>query len=115
MQRELKHKATTPFWRDERFLQYFGQIVFLLIVVFLGYLIYQNMQTGLRKQGMVLGLSFLQGISGFDIGSSLIEYSRTSTYWQAYTVGLLNTLIVSVVGIIFATILGLMLGVARIS
>jgi general L-amino acid transport system permease protein len=63
----------------------------------------------------VLGLSFLQGISGFDIGGTLIEYNRSSTYWQAYTVGLLNTLAVSFVGIIFSTIFGVWLGVARLS
>jgi len=115
MQRELPHKTTTPLWRDERFLHVIGQIVFLLAVGFFAYLILQNMQVGLRRQGMVLGLSFLQGISGFDIGGTLIEYSRSSTYWQAYTVGLLNTLAVSFVGIIFSTIFGVWLGVARLS
>jgi general L-amino acid transport system permease protein len=115
MQRELPQKTTTPIWRDERFLQVIGQIVFLLAVGFFAYLILQNMQVGLRRQGMVLGLSFLQGISGFDIGGTLIEYNRSSTYWQAYTVGLLNTLAVSFVGIIFSTIFGVWLGVARLS
>ncbi len=115
MQRDTTHKATTPFWRDERFLQIFGQAVFLLAVIFFGYLIFNNMQTGLSKQGTTLGFSFLQGIAGFDIGEIYIAYTRSSTYWQAYQVGLVNTLLVSGIGIIFSTILGVILGVARLS
>ncbi|MEK6754036.1 MAG: ABC transporter permease subunit [Chloroflexota bacterium] len=115
MQREPTHRATTPFWRDERFLQIFGQIIFLFAVFSFGFIIFRNMQSGLEKQGMKLGLSFLQGIAGFDIAELPIEYSRSSSYLQAYTVGLLNTLLVSSIGIFFATILGVILGVARLS
>ncbi len=115
MQTNTAHQTTTPFWRDERFLQTFGQVIFILSIGILGYLIFRNMEAGLRKQGMTLGYSFLGGVSGFDIGESLIEYSRSSTYWQAYRVGLYNTLLVSFVGIIFSTILGIILGVARLS
>lgn len=104
-----------PFWRDERYLQILGQIVFIVAVLLVGYVISRNMVAGLRKQGMTLGLSFIQGTSGFDIGEKLIEYSRSSTYLRAFVVGLLNTLLVSVIGIIFSTILGIILGVARLS
>jgi general L-amino acid transport system permease protein len=115
MQRNKEQKTTTPFWRDERFLQIFGQIVFLLAIFSFGFLILHNMQSGLKKQGMTLGFAFLQGIAGFDIAEMPIKYSRSSTYLQAYTVGLLNTLLVSGVGIFFSTILGVLLGVARLS
>lgn len=115
MQTNTAHQTTTPFWRDERFLRTFGQVIFILSIGILGYLIFRNMEAGLRKQGMTLGYSFLSGVSGFDVGESLIEYSRSSTYWQAYRVGLYNTLLVSFVGIIFSTILGIILGVARLS
>jgi len=73
------------------------------------------MKAGLAKQGITLNLTFLRGVSGFDIAEFLFPYDRNSTYWQAYLVGLLNTLSVSIVGIIFATILGIILGVARLS
>ncbi|NJN78997.1 MAG: ABC transporter permease subunit [Anaerolineales bacterium] len=73
------------------------------------------MTNGLARQGISLTYSFLNGIAGFDISESLFPYSRDSSYWQAYQVGLLNTLSVSIVGIIFATILGVILGVARLS
>lgn len=115
MQPRQPHTTATPFWRDERFLQVFGQITFLLALAIFLYFIFQNMQTGLRRQGTVLGFTFLRGISGFDIGGTLIPYSRASTYWQAYTVGLLNTLVVSIVGIVLSTVLGVILGVARLS
>jgi general L-amino acid transport system permease protein len=104
-----------PFWRDERYLQILGQVIFIAVVLLFGYFISRNMVDGLRRQGMTLGLNFIQGTAGFDIGEKLIDYSRGSTYLQAFFVGLLNTLLVSVVGIIFSTILGAILGVARLS
>jgi general L-amino acid transport system permease protein len=104
-----------PFWRDERYLQVLGQVAFIAIVLLFGYFISNNMLAGLRRQGMTLGLDFIQGTSGFDIGEKLIDYSRSSTYLRAFFVGLLNTLVVSIVGIVFATILGIILGVARLS
>lgn len=115
MQHSPARKRATPFWRDERFLQALGQALFLFAILSLGMFILNNMRTGLQKQGMTLGFSFLSGIAGFDIAERPIAYSRTSSYLQAYTVGLLNTLIVSGIGIIFSTILGVILGVARLS
>ena len=115
MQREYKQDTTIPFWRDERSLKILGQIIFALSVLFVGMLIYQNMKAGLAKQGISLSYSFLKGVSGFDIAETSFAYDRNSTYWQAFLIGLLNTLSVSVVGIIFATILGVILGVARLS
>lgn len=115
MQRDTAHRTTTPFWRDERFLQVFGQIIFLLAIFSFGFIIFKNMHSGLQKQGMTLGFSFIQGIAGFDLAEMSIAYSRSSTYLQAYTVGLLNTLLVSSIGIFFSTILGTLLGVARLS
>lgn len=104
-----------PFWRDERILRILGQIAFILALGIFGYFIYANMLDGLRRQGMTLGFSFFTGIAGFDIGESLIEYSRTFPYFRAFQVGLLNTALVSIVGIFFATVLGVILGVARLS
>ncbi len=87
-------------------------LVILLAVI--GYLL-RNMLDSLRQQGMGLGFSFLRLTSGFDIGEYLIPYSRASTYLQAFEVGLLNTALVSFLGIIFATLLGVLVGVARLS
>jgi general L-amino acid transport system permease protein len=107
--------TTVPFWRDERYLQIIGQVIFIAVVLLFGYFISNNMVAGLRRQGTTLGFNFLQGTAGFDIGEKLIDYARGSTYLRAFLVGLLNTLLVSVVGIIFSTIFGGILGVARLS
>lgn len=115
MQRDEKHRATITFWRDERALNILGQIAFALLVLFIGSLIFQNMQAGLAKQGITLSYAFFQGVAGFDISETVFPYDRNSTYWQAYLVGLANTLSVSIVGVVFATIFGVVLGVARLS
>ena len=115
MQIKEGQTTTIPFWRDERVLKVLGQIIFALAVLWLFSTIFQNMKVGLAKQGISLSINFLKGVSGFDIAETLFQYDRSSTYWQAYQIGLLNTLLVGIVGIIFATILGIIIGVARLS
>jgi general L-amino acid transport system permease protein len=115
MQKSTGQKAAIPFWRDERILNILGQAAFIIGLVVIGSFIFQNMRAGLAKQGITLSYNFLQGISGFDIAETLFTYSRTSSYWQAFQVGLLNTLSVSIVGVIASTIFGVILGVARLS
>lgn len=115
MQIKEGQSTTIPFWRDERILKILGQVIFAVAVLWFFSSIFQNMKVGLAKQGISLSLNFLKGVSGFDIAETLFQYDRSSTYWQAYQIGLLNTLLVSIVGIIFATILGVILGVARLS
>ncbi len=115
MENSTARNSGIPFWRDERILRLLGQVAFVLTVGAFGYFIYNNMLAGLRRQGMTLGFSFFSGIAGFDIGEALIEYSRTSSYLRAFQVGLLNTALVSIVGIFFATVFGVILGVARLS
>ncbi len=73
------------------------------------------MLASLQRQGLVLGLGFLNSGAGFDIGESLIAYSSSDTFLRALLVGLLNTLQVSVLGIVLATVLGVIVGVARLS
>ncbi len=108
-------EESIPFWRDERVLRVLGQIVFLVAVVgFLAYL-YNNMITALAAQGMTPSFAFLKNTAGFDIGESLIDYVRSDTYGRALLVGIINTIYVSLIGIFFATILGVILGIARLS
>ena len=114
-----KNKYSTeeaiPFWRDERVLRVLGQIVFLVFVVSFFYYLYNNMMTALAAQGMTPSFDFLERTAGFDIGESMIEYVRSDTYGRALLVGILNTVYVSIIGIFFATIFGVILGVARLS
>ena len=104
-----------PFWRDERVLRVLGQVVFLVVTVSVFYYLYNNMMVALAAQGMTPSFDFLGRTAGFDIGESLIEYVRSDTYGKALIVGILNTIYVSIIGIFFATIFGVTLGVARLS
>ncbi len=74
-----------------------------------------NVQSNLERQNINSGFGFLSERSGFGINQTLIDYSEDSSFARVLTVGLLNTLLVSVFGIILATILGFALGVARLS
>lgn len=107
--------SSIPFWRNEKILLWLGQILFLLAIVAFFWFLFANMATGLQKQGITPGLSFLNGTASFDIAETPIPYSRTDSYIRAFQVGLLNTLLVSIIGIIFSTLFGILLGVARLS
>jgi len=108
-------KRTIPFYRDIRILKYLWQVVFGLFIIGGFIYFFNNMLAGLQKQGVTLGISFMNGIASFDIGEQLIPYARTDSYTRAFLVGILNTLFVSIVSIIFATIFGFILGISRIS
>ena len=92
------------------------QIILAILVVYLAFEGWTNMNANLRAAGIASGWGFLGTNAGFAISQSLIEYSQaTSTYGRVYVVGLLNTLAVAFVGIILATIIGFLVGVARLS
>ena len=71
--------------------------------------------TNMRARGIPLTFDFWNAVSGFDINQTLIPYSALSTYGQAFWVGLINTLLVAALGIVFATIIGFVVGIARLS
>ncbi len=103
-----------PFWRDIRVLRVLFQILFLLGVILLAGLLYANMLRGLEKLGLTLNLSFLNQEAGFGISEG-IAYDPSESYGKAFWVGVVNTLRVSVIGIVCATVLGLIVGVLRLS
>lgn len=74
-----------------------------------------NTAQNLRKAGVASGFGFLGQVAGFDISQSLVEYSRSSTYGQAFLVGLLNTLVVSGVSIALSSLFGFLVGILRLS
>ena len=116
MQQIHASQVRPPFYRDERVLGILSQVLVVVVVVGLGLFFYNNMITGLRqKHTIAISFSFLSQAAGFDIGESLIEYSREKTYARAFVVGLLNTFQVAFLGIIFATALGIVIGVMRLS
>jgi len=102
-------------WRDPRVRSIVYQALTLIVVVLAVAFIVDNTITNLRRQGIAAGFGFLDRTAGFDIGFSLIGYSAVSTYGRAFVVGLLNTLLVAAIGIVLATILGFIIGLARLS
>src|SRR4029453_3158082 len=75
----------------------------------------QKMLDSLRRQGVALGFGFLNDASGFDIGQKLIEFTSSDSFARALLVGLVNTLGVCAVGVLLSTVLGVLVGVARLS
>jgi len=91
------------------------QAVLTVLVLFLFYEAVTNAAINLQKAKIASGFGFWNNIAGFDIGQRLIDYSATSTYGRAFWVGLLNTLMVAALGIVFATVWGFLLGIGRLS
>src|SRR3954447_8350663 len=91
------------------------QVVLCGIIVFLAYSAVNNAVENLRRQKIASGFGFWDNTAGFDISQTLIDYTTTSSYGRAFWVGLLNTLLVAALGIVFATMLGFVIGIARLS
>ncbi len=94
-------------------------ILYQVLVVFgfglLAWFIAKNTAHNIEVRGIRSGFDFLHSTAGFDITESPIPFSPQSTHWDVFKVGLLNTLIVSFAGIILSSLLGLIIGVARLS
>lgn len=91
------------------------QIITVLAVVSLGWFMFDNTQTNLQHRGITSGFGFLERSAGFGIAQHLIDYTEADSYARVFVIGLLNTLLVSVIGIVLATVLGFIIGVARLS
>jgi len=89
-------------------------LTLLAVILVFGFFAY-NAQVNMENRGIAFGYGFLAQESSFDVQFSLIEYDGSHSYFRAYLVGLLNTILVSVIGIIFATIIGVVVGIARLS
>jgi general L-amino acid transport system permease protein len=102
-------------WRDERGRAIVIQLVVIAVIVAAIASIIHNTAQNLASRGIASGFGFLDDIAGFDIGITIVPYVVTSSYGRAFLVGLVNTLTVSVVGVVLATVLGFVLGVLRLS
>jgi general L-amino acid transport system permease protein len=92
------------------------QILLCLLIALAAAAVVQNVIANLARNRITSGFGFLDQIAGFDISQTLIDYSvQTSTYGRAFWVGLLNTLLISGLGIVLATALGFTIGIARLS
>jgi general L-amino acid transport system permease protein len=91
------------------------QILFVAVLVWIGYEIVANARANLETQRITSGFGFLANTAGFDVSLNLIPYSGSDTYTRVFLVGLLNTLLVSIIGIFFATVIGFMVALGRLS
>ena len=108
--------AQVVFYNDPKFRSIAYQFILCAVVGFLVYGATRNAIGNLARAQIASGFGFWNTTAGFDISQTLIEYSaRGSTYGRAFWVGLLNTLLVAGLGIIFATILGFIIGISRLS
>ena len=102
-------------WRDIRFLKILAQAIFILVLAFIAGYLYLNVTANLARQGLTVGYGFMKNPASFGIGESFIPYDPSNTYGRALLVSLVNTLVVSALGIVLTTIVGVLAGVARLS
>lgn len=103
------------FFSDPRVRAIAIQVALVAGVVWLGWFFYANARQNLAVPNAATGFAFLWETAGFGLSQALIPYAESSTYARAFLVGLLNTLLVSALGIIFATVIGFAVGIARLS
>lgn len=107
--------ARPPFYRDSKVIAIALQVVFALAVALAGWLLYSNMISELSKlsnSDSPLSWNFLGQTAGFEISEGP-AFRPEESYWRAFLIGLANTLRVSLVGIVFATLLGVLTGVTH--
>ncbi len=111
----IKSSENISFWYDPDKRSIVYQVGAALLFVFVSWYLVSNTMTNLANQNIATGFGFLNKEAAFEIGESLIEYSAADRYSRALSVGFLNTLLVSFVGILLTVVLGTFLGIARLS
>jgi len=112
---EMKKTTSTPLWRNRKIIPIISQIIFVIIVGIVISFMIRNVISGLEQIGLTLGLDYLNLKASFPIAESIISYTPDDPYKRALLVGLLNTFKVSIFGIILASIIGVIVGIARLS
>ncbi|MBC7101635.1 MAG: amino acid ABC transporter permease [Parvibaculum sp.] len=120
MSRGQGHKrggsAVTPIgWNNPRVRSFVYQASVLAAVIAIVWFFAATAQENLQRLNISSGFGFLDNTAGFGIIQTLIPYSEQASYGRAFLVGLLNTLVVAVIGIVFATLFGFLIGVLRLS
>ena len=109
------HGARPKPWNNPKVRTFVFQTLALATVFWFGWTLFHNTLSNMESRGISTGFGFLDQTSGFGIIMSLIPYDSTMTYGRTFFVGLLNTLLVSAMGVVTATIVGFAVGVARLS
>jgi len=104
-----------PIWNDPKIRAIFFQVVALAALIAFVLYILNNTLSNMESRGIRAGFGFLEQSAGFGILMSLIPFTEADSFGRTFVVGLLNTILVSVLGVIVATIIGFVMGVARLS
>ena len=108
-------KSHVAFYNNPQIRAIIYQVLALFAIFLFTYYVLNNMFTNIEKRGITTGFDFLGNEAGFGILSTLISYTESDSYGRVFVIGVLNTLLVSAIGIFFATIIGLLVGVGRLS
>ncbi len=104
-----------PFYRNVKVIGLLAQIVFAVVVVITLFILYRNVTTALGRSNLPADFSFLGFRAGIPIAESLIPYTTNDPYYKAFFIGFLNTLRVALLGVVLASLLGIVIGVMRLS
>jgi len=109
--------SSFSFLRDIRFIQAIGQVIFAIVIVAALSIIAISVTDALRAQNLAPNFSYLNNRAGFDIGEQpgIVAYTSDNTFLQAFIIGLINTMRVIVVGLVLATVIGVLFGVFLLS
>jgi len=91
------------------------QAFVVIISISIGYYFLSNVVDNLRQMELPFGFGFVNSTAGFDVSWSLIPYDPSMTYGRVYLVGIVNTLLLSALIIVFSTLLGFIVGIMRLS
>ena len=107
--------ARPRLWNDPRWRSLVIQAALLVLVLAVLLGAGHNARVNMNAHGIPTNFAFWDRPAGFDVNQTLVAFNATYTYGRAFLVGLLNTLLVSALGVVFATILGFVIGIARLS
>jgi len=100
---------------DERVRSVLYQVIVAIVVIVVARYLFINTSENLQARGMSAGFDFLSSTAGFSIAWSVLPYQAGDTYFHVYLVGIVNTLVVALVAIVFTTLIGFIVGIMRLS
>lgn len=104
-----------PFYRNVKLIGYLAQMIFVIVLIAAAVVLYTNVTSALRRSNLPADFNFLDNRAGIPIAEIPIPYTTNSPYWRALLIGFLNTLKVALVGVVLTSLLGVLIGVMRLS
>jgi len=114
-QSSVSQQESIPFYRNVKIIGFLAQIIFVAVLVIGAGILYRNVTTALKVANLPADFGFLDNRAGIPISETPIPYNTNDPYWRALVIGLLNTLKVALVGVVLASLLGIVVGVMRLS